>query len=329
MRAFAFASVFIHHAMGAPLLWFGVDLFFVISGFLITGILLRQRDKPHYFRVFYYRRALRIFPPYYLILALVFVFWQREAIADWAWYVFYGSNYQMAFVERGSPHLTAMWSLAVEEQFYLIWPLVVYWLSTRNLTRLCLALLVLAPIVRLVLSHVTGRWEAAYTPLPCRVDLLAAGALLAVARRQAPDRFTELAARGLLLSALSAVPFVALIALAPGFRTTANSMLFNTVGYTLIAGMMTGAVAWIVVLRQGMVFRLLCQRTVVYLGTISYMLYLAHQPILHELRALGMAKYPAAAAGLIAAIGFATLTWFVLEKPLQRYKDRVSAYGSR
>ena len=127
--------------------WAGVQLFFVLSGFLITGILLDTQHAPNYFRRFYVRRTLRIFPLYFLMLAVaVFVVAPLQRDSSWAqsvhsyqWtYWLYVSNWTEPF--GYSVHgLSHLWSLAVEEQFYLIWPLVVWWLSSRRLYWLAVA----------------------------------------------------------------------------------------------------------------------------------------------------------------------------------------------
>src|SRR5687768_1805284 len=136
--------------------WAGVDLFFVLSGFLITGILLDARGTPHYLRNFYARRALRIFPLYYGFLAVTLLVSLAVKLAPgasheglrhlWAaqpslWT--YTANYWMPAQTAWSPWsevVIPLWSLSVEEQFYLVWPLVVCRLSERGLVRLCVGI---------------------------------------------------------------------------------------------------------------------------------------------------------------------------------------------
>ncbi|HEX6051682.1 MAG TPA: acyltransferase, partial [Gemmatimonadaceae bacterium] len=130
--------------------WIGVDLFFVLSGFLITGILLDTRGGPKYFRHFYVRRTLRIFPLYYAILVGVFVItplvaatrdrrWFTDIVDQQGWFWTYTSNVFLAVTGRWEQTgiLGHFWSLAVEEQFYLIWPAVVLLLSPRQLRTAC------------------------------------------------------------------------------------------------------------------------------------------------------------------------------------------------
>ncbi|MBX3463748.1 MAG: acyltransferase [Planctomycetes bacterium] len=169
-------------AQALQLGWSGVDLFFVLSGFLITGILLRQKDRPHYFRDFYARRALRIFPLYYAVLALLLFVLQRPPTsgAEKASYLLYYQNLAWLCGHDVHPDLarTITWSLAVEEQFYLLWPAVVWLLPRRRLPWLCLGLAAAAIALRAAL--LARGVDTAYFLTPCRLDALAAGACLAV-----------------------------------------------------------------------------------------------------------------------------------------------------
>lgn len=182
--------------------WMGVDLFFVLSGFLITGILLDTRDDPHHFRNFYARRTLRIFPLYYLTLFLVFVVGAHVPGLDspafrhmanhqvWLW--LYASNIKAAISHSswmfgplggGWIVLSHMWSLAVEEQFYLVWPAVLY--LTPHRWRPAMAGAVFAGALLLRLCFLAkGNGLAAYMLMPCRMDALAAGALAAILLRR-------------------------------------------------------------------------------------------------------------------------------------------------
>jgi len=165
----------------------GVDLFFVLSGFLITGILLdAPKTTGRYFRVFYLRRAVRIFPLYYAILIGVFL--TRPAGPDSpAWYWLFASNLGATLkgdwlVSPVGVSLSHFWSLAVEEQFYMVWPMVVRFTSRKSLERICLCLLVLAPMIHFAL-HFSGNPVGAYLFTGTRLNTLAAGALLAVVYR--------------------------------------------------------------------------------------------------------------------------------------------------
>lgn len=159
--------------------WMGVDLFFVLSGFLITGILLDANGGAHYFISFYGRRALRIFPLYYLYLVLL---WAVFGIATTWPYWTYLLNIQIAINGQwpAIPYVAHLWSLAIEEQFYLLWPLVVLLCSRRTLMRLCLAIVALSPMLRAWVLHAGVASRAVSVLTPTRVEGLLAGALLAV-----------------------------------------------------------------------------------------------------------------------------------------------------
>ena len=166
----------------AGLGWCGVDVFFVLSGFLITGILLRSKGAPGYFRNFYARRALRIFPLYYLVLALLLWVLPRPPAtpAEQVSYLLYYQNLRLAFAVDAhfDPAREITWSLAIEEQFYLVWPAVVWLVSRRGLVRVCVAAIAGAIALRFWMTGVPDVRTHVLTP--CRVDTLAAGALLAV-----------------------------------------------------------------------------------------------------------------------------------------------------
>ena len=210
LRGLAFLMVFaFHYAMsshGGGLLtrgllratqggWMGVDLFFVLSGFLITGILLDTRDGPDYFRNFYARRSLRIFPLFYGVLLLLLLLTPVLHL-HWrpghAWYFLYLGNFAGAYDftlndVQPAVHLTHLWSLAVEEQFYLIWPLVVLKVrSRRNLLRTAAGILLGSMALRLFLVHSfgTAALEWSYGLLPTHADGLIAGSVCAVLFRK-------------------------------------------------------------------------------------------------------------------------------------------------
>src|SRR5512137_2924489 len=172
--------------------WAGVDLFFVLSGFLITGILLDARGGPGYFRAFYARRVLRIFPLYYAYLAVLFLAVPallpaldvRRETQGWLW-TYLGN---VLFAREGgfqaSPFTGHFWSLAVEEQFYLFWPFLVWLLPRRWLAAACLGLVAGAFALRFAIHRTTFNATAAYVLTPARMDALAMGALVAIAARE-------------------------------------------------------------------------------------------------------------------------------------------------
>jgi len=170
--------------------WVGVDLFFVLSGFLITRILLQAKGSDRYFSSFYARRVLRIFPVYYGVVGMLLVVlpavspgW-REAIASditmpghlWTYTVNLVAPFRTGRME-GVSHF---WSLMVEEHFYFVWPLVVLLLSRRGLVRACFACFAISAIVRFAMLHAGLGGMAVYGFTPARLDGLAMGALIAI-----------------------------------------------------------------------------------------------------------------------------------------------------
>lgn len=160
--------------------WMGVDLFFVLSGFLITGILLDSTGKPHFFRNFYARRALRILPLYYLILVIIAVLSKGSGS-----YILLGAFYlsNLAPIFGVAVIYGPLWSLSVEEHFYLLWPWLVSRLKLRGITIFALAVCLIEPIIRAVGYHYWRGPSGGTVNLACyswfRFDGLAAGAVLA------------------------------------------------------------------------------------------------------------------------------------------------------
>ena len=226
----------------------GVDAFFVLSGFLITGLLLDAKGEPHYFRNFYARRTLRIFPLYYSVLALLFLVLPsvaalppalEESRVHQAWMWTYTANFYIAAKASWAlPYVSHFWSLAIEEHFYLLWPLVVFSFRRETLERICLGVIVAALALRIGLS-LLGTSELSISVLtPCRVDTLCVGALLAaMARRDqgvAPlvrrsgQAALAIGAATLLVSAFCAATRMGLAVLHP-IRGTLFAMFFGAV----------------------------------------------------------------------------------------------------
>ncbi len=205
LRGVAILLVIASHYLGdywrtATVGWTGVSLFFVLSGFLITGILLDAKTKPNYFRNFYARRTLRIFPLYYLVLFLTFVVapWFpaldtdgfRSVAQHQAWLWTYTMNiYTSFYADIGTNPFAGdwvevlhFWSLSVEEQFYLVWPLIVLMTTRRQLIGVCVACFFGAWALRI--HFATEQYNAApYFFTLCRLDDLAAGAFVAAVAR--------------------------------------------------------------------------------------------------------------------------------------------------
>jgi peptidoglycan/LPS O-acetylase OafA/YrhL len=169
--------------------WMGVDLFFALSGFLITGILLDSRSAKNYFSAFYARRVLRIFPLYYSVLTVVLIAAalirprprSLPVVADQKLYYLYLVNWLGLWKGPwGANFLAHFWSLAVEEQFYLVWPLCVWLLIRRNLARMAVVASLTALLVRIVWLAQTGPSQAIVCATVTRMDSLLCGSLGAI-----------------------------------------------------------------------------------------------------------------------------------------------------
>ncbi|MBA3271136.1 MAG: acyltransferase [Acidobacteria bacterium] len=358
LRGIAILLVLLHHytilqpaspmdgwMANVPLIgWSGVDLFFVLSGFLITGILIDARGSERYFSSFYARRTLRIFPLYYLVVFLSLVILPKFPTAhdllsgpeappeQWPFWL-YLTNFAVAsrdaFVHGV---LDVTWSLAIEEQFYLVWAAVVWLCPPRVLGWLCAAIITGAPIARAwSLAHGSTPIDVYVLPL-FRADALAAGALLAWSIRRGALEGRGRAALGVTAFGLAGV--VAVCWMDGDSWWWGPTM--QRVGYTVLT--LTGAgmlVASLVLPPAHWWPRLLSAGWLRVFGKYSYCLYLIHLPVMRVVRTyvlgpeqfvtfgsawLGQLIFYAAATAPSLAIAW--LSWRVFEAPILKLKAR-------
>ena len=230
-------------------LW-GVDLFFVLSGFLITGILVESKSAPGYFRNFFVRRALRIFPLYYGVLLVLLVLVpaatlqaidpeliELRGLSGWLW-AYLTNVYLGPQTSFSIPYVSHFWSLAIEEHFYLVWPFLIWCLPNRTAMRVCVVLGSLALALRIGFTMAAPDQLYAGVLTPCRIDALCAGAWFALAARTEPRLTT---ARAMLVARVSGAAILALwawhFALQAGealvlpLRTTALAVFFGAMIY--------------------------------------------------------------------------------------------------
>jgi peptidoglycan/LPS O-acetylase OafA/YrhL len=274
---------------------YGVELFFVLSGFLITGILYDTHNGPHYFRNFYMRRFLRIFPLYYGVLTLVFfvvplIPLLRGPTLDylvhrqaWAW--FYAVNIYIAKDGEWSfSYLNHFWSLAIEEHFYFFWPVVVFVLARRPRTLIVasLATSLGAMLARLTGSLMGVSWWTTYTLTPFRLDALTLGAFLAVTARQprGPDRLAR--ALPLIVTAAGGLLMVTFVWTHLVSREGLEFMM--PVRAALIEMLLACLLLWALIATEwSAISRFFRSRFMVFLGTYSYGLYVYHHFISYYL----------------------------------------------
>ena len=303
--------------------WAGVDLFFVLSGFLITRILMRTRQRDDYFRAFYIRRTLRIFPIYYWTLALVIIIFGAvpalKAVLppphDPMFYWIYLSNWTPLMRELNQQSLGHFWSLAIEEQFYWFWPLAVRFVAPSWLTRAALGTFAAAVLSRIALSN--WHWFI-FRNTFCRTDALMVGVLCAIAWKS-PMGSKYLTSRANYLGA--AVPTLAL-AVAAGDRWLGTKFT-DTFGLMALA-LAFGALLWYAMVGPKLIRGFFRARVLRELGKYSYGIYVYHQPIYLALLALHPVPrgWPMFAATLIISIGLAVLSYELAEKHILKLKDR-------
>jgi peptidoglycan/LPS O-acetylase OafA/YrhL len=311
----------------APVGWICVRIFFTLSGFLITGILLRARRQNEEFqgtwwgpvRHFYIRRVMRIFPIYYAVLLVVVLGGVPSARESAAWHALYLSNFVSAASWGGGGSTAHFWSLAVEEQFYLVWPWLIFFVPRRGILWVIMAMFLTGPVYRLVTFLMTENHAAATViPFGC-FDSLAAGALLAWVSEEWKGRREALAR-------------VCLVVGLPLFVLALALYNANNVGLAWMVVMDMGVgltTAWVLSRASvgfgGVVGRTLQWSPLLWLGTISYCVYVIH-PFIHNLtpHVWERLQWPGLRLRYLVLIntaltlGLATLSWLYFEKPLIR-----------
>ena len=302
--------------------WMGVDLFFVLSGLLITGILLDTKQSAGYFKNFYVRRCLRIWPLYYSLLFFMFVVVRFlnpseyhvvvQTSSPWWAFPLFLQNFLLPISTNAAGPLGVTWSLAIEEQFYLVWPLVVRFCSFAQLRRLAVAEMCLSPALRYYLSlHQVDL----YTNIFCRLDGLMAGALLALLIRS--ENFVP--------SKVLKRAWILLIIAAPlAFLTEAFDARWIVFSFTALAS--TAFVYVAVFSERKWLQTIMTNRFLIYTGTISYGLYLLHKIPIGMVQVLHLDRHPYLPLPIIFVVSYALamLSWNLLEKPflsLKRFFD--------
>jgi peptidoglycan/LPS O-acetylase OafA/YrhL len=325
--------------------WVGVDLFFVLSGYLITGILLDSSNARDYFRRFYLRRVFRILPIYYVFVILFFHVgpWIGHATgtlvsltygrSDEIWYWTYLSNWRDAVQQNR--YLRHFWSLSIEEQFYLVWPMVVYVSTRARLKYICIGLAMSAPLFRYAAAQAGVSPYSLYGWTPFRFEGLALGGLLAAAVRD-PFLYERIKRLMPLLAAGAAVVLTGVfISSGTGFTTRVMAVY----GYSSVA-----VLGWAFVFHgieqaggAASLARFLRRPWLVSFGKYSYGLYVWHLPIAeqvrmageHALKRFGMSWTILVVPMLMLAIGgaylIARLSWAMIEEPCARLKERFAA----
>jgi peptidoglycan/LPS O-acetylase OafA/YrhL len=298
----------------------GVTVFFVISGYLITGLLIRERERTGHvsLRMFYLRRTLRIFPAFYAFVIAACVMKLLGAITLRPGDLLAGATYTMNYhFDRAWP-LGHLWSLAVEEQFYLLWPAALAFLGVARGAGCALAAVVIAPILRVALFSLVPSSRGGLDQMfPTVADGLATGCLLAYLHRrlEASSRYIHFLSSPFFLLAPAAI--VASVALGddhPGFDNPFGQTLRN-IGIALVLD-------YAIRFPTRRFGRLLNAGPIAFIGTISYSLYLWQQPFINRHATHWINGFP---QNVLLAAACAVASYFLVERPVLAWRDRLVA----
>jgi peptidoglycan/LPS O-acetylase OafA/YrhL len=347
LRFFAFLLVFFFHALQKspwgnwPVIRFGylgVPIFFVLSGFLIGGILLDLKDKarPDFglgakLKTFYIRRSLRIFPVYYLFIAILAVLLalsgRSDPIANDSvfWHLTYLTNFRSFFAGMDSIRQGHFWSLAVEEHFYLLAPLVVLLARPRTLVAILGSVIVAVAGARFAI-YASGSARDFWVLSPMQFDLLGLGIATAIIERK--GRFLAIDARRLRWLGIAAAGFFVLFIRRYYVGAPVIGIWYATFG-PLSLGVATAALVLTLWQRPSWLpARILSFLPFAYFGQISYGLYLFHPNCLGwTTKHFGHYNLPNTLAGLLATLAVAMLSWHAFEKPINNLKNRFNYAG--
>jgi len=334
LRAVAILMVFAAHAFGVRLFWMGVDVFLVVSRVLITGILLRLKENrsagKSYWASFYLRRIRRILPPYVAFLAVLNIFWRVPWGHIWYWYVFFAPNIPLALGKVVLAAMGPLWSLGVEEQFYFVWPWFVLGCSRDWLRRIALGVILISPILRAIATPLFSTHFPIYCLTIFRADALAMGAFIALAARRDPEWIARRRTTAL-TCCVSALALLIALSILPSFRAAANSILFNSLAYSLSAACLGGLLVYALGSQQGLLHKFLSAAPLRYLGLISYTFYLYHEAVLLEAGQYLHSRTLIALTAFSITVLISVLSWHLFEAPIlgRSVRKQIADFRSR
>ena len=330
VRALAIGLVLAVHVGLFSSGWVGVLIFFVLSGFLITGILRRTRSDYAFWAPFYIRRATRILPP--LVLTIIgatlcfHIGWNLIA-----YYVFFLANVGETLHRGESGPLGVLWSLAIEEHFYLLWPFAVRYLQRQHLIQLAVFILIGEPILRGFATPLFHSFWPIYFLTPFQLDGLAIGSLLSLLIED--DKIAACIGKWSGRSTLACLAAGGLLCLQPNFARSANSVLFNSIGYSLIVLTAASFIAYLLLVPDKLLLKLFANRWMVFIGVVSYGIYLFHPLTLYVFEAsaqrLGFKHLRVfAPPAILLSILLSWLSFKFYEKPIIEYGRSRARAGS-
>lgn len=336
IRGFAIFFVMIFHT-GIPLFkggFIGVDIFFVLSGFLICSILLKEHALNHKINLkhFYLRRILRLAPALLLLLAAYFLisyfslFSQSKANFDSILIaLFYSSNWVRAFNLHEMGLLSHTWSLSIEEQFYMLWPallIVLLRIRSKKTVAIIISLIAISSwILRIILAYSGTAVERLYNGLDTRADALLTGCILAVILSSEKVNIKKQNTRKLVgYMGLLAVVFYSAILFNVSWRNLNMYYWASSVMQVLTAFL----ILHVICSKDSWITRIFALKPVVWIGSISYGLYLWHDPVFEIMRINGYSQLGIAVIGSLITFSIAVLSYYIIEKPILALKDHLT-----
>jgi peptidoglycan/LPS O-acetylase OafA/YrhL len=300
--------------------YLGVRVFFIISGFLITGLLIAEarRTGSISLKQFYIRRTLRIFPAYFVFLGVMAVF-DRTGVIDIATRDFlHAVTYTMNYAPDRGWSLGHLWSLAVEEQFYLVWPITVTLAGMRGAKLVAFSVICLVPLIRIAESTLwPDRRPTIGETFETTADALAVGCLLALSR----DALFEKQWYRRAVESAWLAPGLLLLGLVIATRFRPSILIAQTIINCAIALGIDRCVRF----PEHRFGKFLNWRPIMFIGTLSYSLYLWQQPFINRGSSATVSMFP---INLVAAAGCALLSYYLVERPMLRLRARSGSVAS-
>lgn len=340
MRGFAILAVMLFHA-GVPFLnggFIGVDIFFVLSGFLITSLIINEYDATSRLNLknFYVRRLLRLGPAL-LVLLLIFsflsvVFLSKDKaqanLVDSLISLFYMSNWARAFSIHPPDYLGHTWSLSIEEQFYILWPPTLLALLRTFDNRWIIAFVAFliamsSWMLRIYLIHFGVSFERLYNGLDTRADTLMIGCVLGIILSAGllSNRVQLILSKW--ISMLSPVAILSLILISLNMTWKNNQLYFWV--FFAVEILTATLILHLFINRNSVIHKIFSMRCIVWIGSISYGLYLWHYPIFVAMVRLKFSRLEVITYGFIMTFVVSTLSFYILEKPVLKFKRQYYA----
>jgi peptidoglycan/LPS O-acetylase OafA/YrhL len=327
LRVHRGASLFFSERFGVFAGWFGgtgVNIFFVLSGFLITFLLLKEWDETGRIDLkdFYLRRAFRILPPFYLLLLTIFVLQRAHVLQLPTREIIYSGLFVFNYAPAGNTWISHTWSLSVEEQFYLMWPLILMMLGPGRSRRIALSLIAIVPVIRIATRlafppqhYLVSRMSMlAHT----RIDMLMFGCALALFWTS--QKFQRVARQFFMRGGMPFSLFV-LFVVCPLLNLKWGESFMSVAGYTMTGLAVAACIYYFVENPKTILGKLLNLRPVAHLGMISYSVYLWQQLFLNEKNTTLSGMLP---CSIVCAVLVAQFSYRCIERPALRLRDRLT-----